>query len=467
MVDSGLDTAVRDDLVCPEPDERADLWPQGTHRRDDGALVIGGVAVTELAATPTYVWDTAEFSRRARAWREAMTAAFGAGPGACQVHYAGKAFLSARAVRLATQEGLGIDTASLGELECALAAGAPPHLIGLHGNNKSRAEIDRAIEVGCGRLIVDSLDEVGRVAERARALGARDVPVMVRVTSGVHAGGHEFISTAHEDQKFGLSLTGAAQEAARAIAASDVLTLAGAHSHIGSQIFALDGFAEAARRLVGFVGELAAWGIAVPELDLGGGLGIAYTRADPLVPTPDEVAHALADALRHACRERGLELPRISIEPGRSIAGPSQVMIYSVGTVKDQPVAEGQVRTYVSVDGGMSDNIRPALYGAHYTALLANRYSDAPLRRCRVVGKHCESGDIVVHDVCLPGDIRAGDLVAVPAVGAYGHAMASNYNMITRPGVVAVVEGRAEQVIAAETVADLLRRDCDLAVSDG
>ncbi|MBD3690041.1 diaminopimelate decarboxylase [Nanchangia anserum] len=458
-----IDTAVRADLVCPEPAARPDLWPAGTYRREDGVLVVGGLALTELAeSTPTFVWDTADFAARARRWAEAMNEAF---DGRAHVHYAAKAFLCARAVHLANDAGLGIDTASAGELECALRAGATPELVGLHGNNKLDAEIDRAITAGIGRIIVDSLDEIDVLEERARACGLSDVPVMVRVTSGVHAGGHEFIATAHEDQKFGLSLSGAAAQAARRVEASDVLRLIGLHSHIGSQIFAIEGFAEAASRLLELVADLAEEGITIDELDLGGGLGIAYTGADPCPPHPREVAAALRASLEESAAMRGIALPRVSIEPGRSIAGPSQIMLYTIGTIKDQPVDEGQVRTYVSIDGGMSDNIRPALYGAAYTATLANRASAAPLRRCRVVGRHCESGDIVIHDVCLPADIRRGDLLAVPAVGAYGHAMASNYNMLTRPGVIAVADGEAETVIARETVDDVLRRDRDLVAS--
>lgn len=460
------DTAVREDLRCPEPDVRPDLWPAGTRRDEQGMLVIGGVRVGDLAQyTPVYVWDTADFAGRAFVWRAAMEEAFwpGYGMAGARCYYAAKAFVSARAVRLVSEAGLGIDTASEGELAWALDAGADPALVGLHGNNKSDAALARAVSARIGRIIVDSAGEVDRLEAAARAAGRDDVPCMVRVTSGVHAGGHAFIATAHEDQKFGLSLSGDALAVIRRIAASPVLTFAGLHSHIGSQIFDLDAFREAATRLLALAADLAREGIGVSELDVGGGLGIAYTGADPLACSPKALADTLAEVVRTACAATGLPIPRVSVEPGRSIAGPSQVMLYTVGTVKAQPLGDGQERLYVAVDGGMSDNIRPALYGAAYTATLANRVSEAEGRRARVVGSHCESGDIVVHDVVLPGDIAPGDLLAVPAVGAYGHTMASNYNMMTRPGVVAVARGVAETVIAPETLGDLMRRDRDLA----
>ena len=457
---AAIDPALR----CPEPDERPDLWPRQTTRTDEGTLVIGGVEASSLAEdTPVYLWDTTDFAGRARKWKAAMDEAFGCGYGlsGAQVHYAAKAFMCVRAARLAAEAGLGIDTASEAELVAALSAGVEPGLIGLHGNNKSVGEIDRAIEAGIGRIIVDSLSEIDLVAARARELGAREVPLMVRVTSGVHAGGHDYIATAHEDQKFGLALSGPARDAAQAIAADPHLRLVGLHSHIGSQIFSLDGFAEAAARLLDLLADLAAEGIAVPEVDLGGGYGIAYTGADPVPPGPNEIANELARAVKEAADARGIAVPRISIEPGRSIAGPSQVMLYTVGTIKRQPIGEGLTRTYVSIEGGMSDNIRPALYGAAYTATLANRRPAGPWERCRVVGKHCESGDIVVHDVILPADIRRGDLLAVPAVGAYGHSMASNYNMAARPGVLEVAAGEWGWVVRPETIEDVLARDVE------
>lgn len=365
-------------------------------------------------------------------------------------------------MRLANQAGLGIDTASIGELTCALRAGAPAANIGLHGNNKSEAEIRLAIRAGIGRIIADSLYEVQLISRVAAELGARDVPVMVRVNSGVHAGGHEFIATAHEDQKFGLAPAGDALVAARQIHDEARLRFAGLHSHIGSQIFAYEGFAQAARRMIQVAAALRDHGIATDHVILGGGYGIAYSARDDVAPSPKDFANRLAEAVRTETARQGVDVPRIGVEPGRSIAGPSMVTLYRVGTIKHQPLGDGTTRAYVSVDGGMSDNIRPALYGAHYTALLASRRSTAQGMLARVVGKHCESGDIVVHDVILPADLRAGDVLAVPATGAYGHSMASNYNMVARPGVVGVEGGATRQIIAAETVDDVLARDVSL-----
>lgn len=450
-------------LACPDPAQRPDLWPWSA-AREDGALWVGGVSLIDVAkeyATPAYVWDEADFEGRCQVWAAAMAEAFWEGYGfsGAKVNYAGKAFLCADAVRAATRAGLGIDTASLGELSLALAAGAPASEIGLHGNNKGDRELELAIAAGIDRIIVDSLPEVAQV-ERIAAAAGKQARVMVRLTTGVHAGGHEYISTAHEDQKFGLSIaTGQAEEVIDAIAQCDHLELVGLHSHIGSQILDLDAFAASASKVMAFRAKILEKGLAVGEVDLGGGYAIAYTGADPQAPTANEISLALAEAVKDACQKAGTDIPVISIEPGRSIAGPSQVMLYSVGTIKDVTIAQGQTRRYVSVDGGISDNIRPALYGANYSATLANRISEAETVLCRVVGKHCESGDVVVNDVALPADLQAGDLLAVPAVGAYGRAMASNYNMLARPGVVGVRNGKWREIIKRETIEDLLAAD--------
>ncbi|MGV8977682.1 MAG: diaminopimelate decarboxylase [Cellulomonas sp.] len=444
-------------------------WSSGTARTSDGALAVAGVDLRALAAlhgTPVYVLDEADFRARARAYRAAFTAAFTAIGTDVDVYYAGKAFLSVAVARWAHEEGLRVDTATGGELAVALRAGVPGPDIGLHGNNKSDAEIGRALEAGVGRLIVDSLGEVERVAAAVRERRGDPAPVLVRVTTGVHAGGHEYISTAHEDQKFGLSLVpgpdgtpSPAVVALRAVLARPELRLLGLHSHIGSQILEPSGFEVAARKVLRLRSELATeTGYLVPEVDLGGGYGIAYLPSD--VPLdPDRIATGMAGAVAAACAELGTPLPRISVEPGRAIVGPTTCTLYTVGTVKPVTLDDGRVRTYVSVDGGMSDNLRPALYGARYHAELASRTSTAPLVLCRVVGKHCESGDIVVHEVLLPADLAPGDLLAVPATGAYGRSMASNYNQVPRPPVVAVTRGETRVLVRRETEDDLLALD--------
>lgn len=441
------------------------VWPAGARRGDDGALSVAGVDLRDLAAehgTPAYVLDEADFRARARGFREAFERAFGALGTGVDVYYAGKAFLSVAVARWAHEEGLRVDTSTGGELAVALRAGVPGADIGLHGNNKSDAEIERALAVGVGRIVVDSLGEVDRVADAAARAGVR-APVMVRLTTGVHAGGHEFIATAHEDQKFGLSVAGGAASPAmaalHAVLARPELELIGVHSHIGSQILDPSGFEAAARRVLELRAALAAaTGHLLAEVDLGGGFGIAYLPGE--VPLdPGRVAKDLAGVVDGACAELGTPLPRISIEPGRAIVGPTTLTLYRVGTVKPVTLEDGGMRTYVSVDGGMSDNLRPALYGARYTAALASRRGSATTTAARVVGKHCESGDIVVHDVALPDDVAPGDLLAVPATGAYGRSMASNYNHVPRPPVVAVRDGVARVIVRRETEDDLLALD--------
>ena len=365
-------------LTCPTPDERPDLWPWSA-AREGGVLRVGGVDLTSVAdefGTPTFVLDVEAMRGRSRVWASAMAEEFwdGYGLSGGDVFYAGKAFLSADVARLVAAEGLGIDTASLGELSLALRAGVDPSRIGLHGNNKSDAEIRLALEVGIHRIFIDSMDEVLQVERIAASLGVT-APVMVRLKSGIHAGGNEYIATAHEDQKFGLSLaTGQAYQAVAAIRDAPHLDFRGLHSHIGSQIFGTEAFAEAARIVVDFAavvrGEL---GVDVPAIDLGGGVGIAYTGQDPVPTSPVEVARALAGVVRERCAHHGLPVPYVSVEPGRSIAGPSMVMLYRVGVVKDVSLESGGVRRYVAIDGGMSDNIRPVLYDAVYTSTLANR----------------------------------------------------------------------------------------------
>ncbi|WP_460749666.1 diaminopimelate decarboxylase [Myceligenerans cantabricum] len=446
-------------------------WSSGVRRGDDGAVQVAGVRVAELAAdhgTPSYVVDEADFRARARAYRTAFEAAFAAVGTGVDVYYAGKALLTVAVARWAREEGLRVDTASGGELAVALRAGVPGEAIGLHGNNKSDAEILRAFENGVGRIIVDSLAEIDRVAALAAERGVV-APVMVRVTTGVHAGGHEYISTAHEDQKFGLSIAAPPEGDSPAmttllrILERPSLRLLGIHSHIGSQILDPDGFEAAARAVLELRAELAArTGVLVDEVDLGGGYGIAYLPGEVALD-PERVAKDVATSVADVAAALGTPLPRFSIEPGRAIVGPAGMTLYTVGTVKPVTVGgddgEPFTRLYVSVDGGMSDNIRPALYGADYHAEVVGRASPAEPVLARVVGKHCESGDIVVHRVLLPGDVRAGDLLAVAATGAYGRSMASNYNMLLRPPVVAVRDGASRVLVRRETEDDLLGLD--------
>ncbi|MDO5700697.1 MAG: diaminopimelate decarboxylase [Bowdeniella nasicola] len=460
--------------ACPEPSDRPDIWPGGATRGTDGALAIGPIRLTHealgdalgapLAAGPVIVADRASIRGRAEVWQSAMAEAFWSGYGmaGAQVYYAGKAFLAAELVRDLTSVGLGIDTASLGELTLALRAGADPALVGLHGNAKTDAEIDLALRSGIGRLIIDSIPEIERIAARARELGVC-APLMVRVTTGVHAGGHSFIATAHEDQKFGLSLaTGAAREAAERIAATEGVALVGLHSHIGSQIMDLAGFGAAARAVLGLRAELLRKGIEVPEVDLGGGYGVAYTGADAVAPTQKQVADFLAETVREVCTELATDIPRISIEPGRSVIAPAVLTLYRVMATKDVVTQEGTTRRYVAVDGGMSDNIRPVLYDAAYAVALANRAPSGDLISSRVVGKHCESGDILVREALLPADVGPGDELAIPVTGAYGRSMASNYNMAARPGVLALDGEAAHWWLRPETVDDVLSLDAGL-----
>jgi diaminopimelate decarboxylase len=429
------------------------LWPS-TATKVDGSLVVGGVSLPDLVAevnTPAYVLDEADFRSRARSFRDAFAA--------YDVYYAGKAFLCTTVARWVAEEGLCLDVCSDGELTVALRAGFDPARIGYHGNTKTEPELRRAVAEGVGRVIVDSFDELDRL-ERVTASLGRTQPVMVRVTAGVEAHTHEYIATAHEDQKFGFSITaGDALEAVRRVVAAPGLALLGLHSHIGSQIFDTSGFEVAARRVLALHAQVATEiGLTMPELDLGGGFGIAYTTEDD-PSDPAQLAVEMSKIVEHECRALGVPQPRLSIEPGRAIVGPAMCTVYTVGTVKRVELDGGAVRTYVSVDGGMSDNIRTALYDADYSCTLASRRSDAPPTLARVVGKHCEAGDVVVKDEFLPGDVRPGDLVAVPGTGAYCRSMASNYNHALRPPVVAVRDGVATTVLRRETVDDLLATD--------
>jgi diaminopimelate decarboxylase len=430
------------------------LWSSTARKNADGALEVGGVDLRDLVAehgSPAYVLDEADFRARARAFREAFAD--------YDVYYAGKAFLCTAVARWIAEEGLSLDVCSSGELTVALRAGVDPAQIGYHGNNKTVPELRRAVDAGVGRIVLDSFTEIERLAAVAAEAG-RTAPVMVRVTAGVEAHTHEYIATAHEDQKFGFSISsGDAFEAVRQVQEAPALELRGLHSHIGSQIFDTSGFEVAARRVLTLHARVSdELGVTMPEMDLGGGFGIAYTTQDD-PSDPAQLATELTKIVEHECRAFDVPVPQLSIEPGRAIVGPAMCTVYEVGTVKPVGLDAGAVRTYVSVDGGMSDNIRTALYDADYSCTLASRLSGAPAVLGRVVGKHCEAGDIVVKDEFVPADIAPGDLLAVPGTGAYCRSMASNYNHALRPPVIAVRDGRATVLLRRETEDDLLATD--------
>lgn len=523
------------------------IWPAATAVNAEGSIEFHGRTAESLLdefGSPLYLIDTDEVVACARHFVRAAAEAFNTST--THVSFAGKAFLSKEVVRLVTEAGMFVDTCTMGEMKIALAAGVPGRRLVLHGNNKSDEEIALAIEQGFAKIVIDEPDEPERVAAIARKLGKR-ARVMLRVTVGVHAGGHEYISTAHEDQKFGVPLLAAGADAAvldvlndlkdvtpaatnarisathspengaektekserelhydvkypydlsheevsdtdKALAAAmeaiadgpsiavlktilanqDVLELVGAHSHIGSNIHDADAFIHAAKRMMLLRKTFYATdAYTLPEVDLGGGYSVAYTDGEDSMDIDVELGR-LADAVSTVNRALGMPAPVISFEPGRWTVAPTGVTLYRVGTVKPvqlngeakdkggNPVTE---RVYVSVDGGMSDNIRPALYGSDYTARIANRKGSDETKLCRVVGMHCESGDIVVNEVRLPADIRRGDILAVPVTGAYGRTMASNYNQALIPAVVGVGEAGAHVMIRRQTIDDLLSWD--------
>jgi diaminopimelate decarboxylase len=423
-------------------------------------LSIAGITAKTLAkefGTPTFFIDEADFRERARAWDKALKDAFGSHAGT--VYYASKAFICTEVARWIKEIGIGIDVSTGGEMAVALAGSIDPSKIEVHGNNKSLGEIEKAISVGVEAIVIDSLYEIERVAEAAKKAG-KVQRVLLRITPGIQAHTHESIATAHEDVKFGFSIaSGAAWAAITAVRNHPSLELRGVHAHIGSQIFGYKSFEILSERLVSLLAQYRdEFKSELPELDLGGGYGIAYLPGDETVD-PHEAMNALAAAVTKNCATHNLQIPRVSIEPGRAIVGPTMFTLYEVGTVKDVTLENGTHRRYISIDGGMSDNIRPSLYGAEYTTILANRTSTAPHVSSRLVGKHCETGDIVIREIDLPDDIVPGDLLAVPATGAYGRSMASNYNHVPRPPVVAVMDGKARVIVRRETEADLLRLD--------
>mgnify|MGYP002142937712 CR=1 FL=1 len=429
---------------------------------DGGTLSISGISAAALAkdfGTPAFFLDEDAYRSRALAWKNGLESEFGENAGT--IYYAAKSFICTAVAQWIAEIGIGIDVCTGGELAAALAGGIDPKKIEVHGNNKSVAEIERAVSVGVKTIVMDSLFEIERVAAAAKKYGVRQA-VMLRLTPGIEAHTHEKISTAHEDVKFGFSIaSGAAWAAAEAVAQRPELELRGVHCHIGSQIFGSEAHEIATDRLMSFMAKYRdEFGNELPELDLGGGFGIAYVEGDITVEPADVLPH-IHEAVKKACTVYNLAMPLVSLEPGRNIVGPTMFTLYEVGTVKDVVIEGGKVRKYVSVDGGMSDNARTALYDAEYTAVIAQRVSTAPLALTRLVGKHCETGDIVIKDVQLPSDIAPGDLLAVPATGAYGRSMASNYNHMTRPPVISVLNGGARTMIRRETYADLLALEVD------
>jgi diaminopimelate decarboxylase len=424
-------------LLSEQPVDRR-LLPDNAEVGSDGRLAVGGCALDELArefGTPLFVYDEAHLRARCR---EAVEV-FGDG-----VAYATKAFLCLAMARLAHEEGMHLDVATGGELHVALTAGVPADRLVLHGNNKSEAELVRAREAGVGRTVVDSFDELDRL-ERLHAADGRVPRVLVRATPGVEAHTHEFIRTGQLDSKFGFGVaSGALATAVERCRASRAVDLVGVHLHIGSQVFVADFFHQALDVVAPWVRDLA-----LAELSVGGGLGVPYVAGEE-APSITEWGRTILSA----CADAGIE-SRVTAEPGRAIAARAAVTLYRVGTVKDIP----GVRTYVSVDGGMSDNPRPVLYGSGYEAFLPRATEVPRPRAVTVVGKHCESGDVLVRDARVPADVAVGDLLATPVTGAYGHSMGSNYNKVTRPAIVFARDGDARLVVRRETEDDLLRYD--------
>ena len=435
------------------------LWSKNVSIKD-GELHCAGISATALAAefkTPTFFLDEDDFRSRALTWNSELSKAFG--PQAGRVYYAAKAFICVEVARWIADMGIGIDVCTGGELAVALKGGIKPENIELHGNNKSLEEIEQAVSAGVGIIVIDSLFEIERVAAIAQSAG-KVQNVLLRLTAGVEAHTHESIATAHEDVKFGFSIaSGAAWQAVIQTKKYSSLELRGFHSHIGSQIFETEPFGLAADRLIELLAKFnEEFGEQLPELDLGGGYGIAYLEDEAEIQASD-VLKTLATVVKQSCAKHSLDVPKISIEPGRTIVGPTMFTLYTVGTTKVVTLDNGSTRNYVSVDGGMSDNLRTALYGAEYTAIIANRQSSSKKTATRIVGKHCETGDIIIKDIDMPADIAPGDLLATPATGAYGRSMATNYNHITRPPVVAIKDAKARVILRRESIEDLLRLD--------
>jgi diaminopimelate decarboxylase len=423
------------------------IWPVTTHSDEEGRLCIGGVPLADIADefdTPAYVIDETDFRQRCRRYREALRG--------IDVVYAGKSLLTIAVARWASEEGLSIDVCSAGELAIALAGGVDPARIVMHGNAKSPNEMREAARVGVGRIVLDSCIEIAYLAGLAR----RRQRVLIRVTPDIDIHGHRAVTTGISDQKFGFTLDGDhAAEAVKRVLAHPILDLVGLHCHIGSQVTDSALYGEAIRRMIAAMADIRAHhGIILTELNIGGGHGIPYLPGDRELNL-DELADVI-EALDEACAAEHFPRPTIVVEPGRAISGRAGVTLYRVRSVKTQQGG----RTFVAVDGGMSDNPRVSLYGAQYTVALANRHPVGVKQPVTIAGRHCEAGDEIARDIELPADLHPGDLLAVACTGAYHHSMASNYNMVGRPPLVAVKDGRARQLVRRETVADLLSRDC-------
>jgi len=424
------------------------IWPITTHPDEEGRLCVGGVPLADIADefhTPAYVIDENDFRHRARRYRKALRG--------IQVVYAGKSLLTTAVARWTREEGLGVDVCSSGELAVALAGGVDPARIVMHGNAKSPDELREAARAGVGRIVLDSCVEIAYLAGVAQ----RRQPVLIRVTPDVDIHGHRAVTTGISDQKFGFTLGGDhAADAARRVLAHPILDLVGLHCHIGSQVSDPALYGEAIRRMIAAMADIRArHGVILTELNIGGGHAIPYVPGDRELKL-DELARVIEDALDEACAAEHFPRPRIVVEPGRAISGRAGVTLYRVCSVKTQSGG----RTFVAVDGGMSDNPRVSLYGAQYAVALANRHPLGLKQRVTVAGRHCEAGDEIARDIELPADLRPGDLLAVACTGAYHHSMASNYNMVGRPSLVAVRNGRARALVRRETIADLLSRDC-------
>lgn len=433
------------------------IWPvSATTNEKSGELSVAGIKVSDLIAhygTPAFILDESDFRSRAQRFRTVLTKYFGDDS---EVYYASKAFTSIATCKWLAELGINLDVCTGGELDVALAAHFPTNRIEVHGNNKSLDEIEQAIRVGVRYIVADSLIELDRINSIAGKLNKKQA-VLIRLTPGVSAHTHESIATAHEDVKFGFSIaSGAAMLAVATALNAAHIEVVGVHCHIGSQIFDQEGFILAVERLIKFIAEVRGiHKVELHHLNFGGGFGIAYVDSDDPLDL-EIVLQKVHGAISSNCEKYEIAMPTIAIEPGRAIVGPSMITVYQVGTVKDVVLEDGKTRTYISVDGGMSDNIRPSLYGAEYSALLANRVSTAPLTASRLVGKHCETGDIIIRDIALPSDIVPGDVLAIPATGAYGRSMASNYNHILRPPVIAVRDGKSKTIIRREKISDLL-----------
>ncbi|MFF7471870.1 diaminopimelate decarboxylase [Streptomyces sp. NPDC008092] len=443
-------TTLHEPVVTTTPADLS-VWPASTTEPRPGDLAVGGVPLAEVAdrfGTPVYVLDEDEIRERCRTYRNAFPDA--------EVLYAAKAFLCRAMVHWMDEEGLGLDVCSAGELELAVTTGFPPEKIVLHGNAKSPRDLETALRLGVGRIVIDSPSEIARLAAAVGPGGRQKV--MVRVVPGISAGGHDKIRTGTEDQKFGLSIRdGYAQHAIARILDQPQLELTGLHCHLGSQITSVKPYLAAVRRLVGLMARLKEQhGLVLPELDLGGGHGIAYRPGEEALDLT-MLARKVRAELTESCTAAGLPVPRLIIEPGRAVAGPAGIAVYHVLAVKRTGAT-----TFVAVDGGMSDNPRPALYGVRYAPRLIGRASTGPMAPVTVVGRHCEAGDVLAADVELPADVRPGDLLAVPVAGAYQLSMASGYNLVGRPPVTAVHDGQARLLVRRESLDDIRRRDVGL-----